>query len=50
MSIDTFKRQEAMLDLREKILEAEQMRETGTKSYTPEEVFSHLEAIVNEYK
>lgn len=42
MSIEAFERREAMLDLREKLLEAEQQRLNGTGAYSLEKVEEQL--------
>lgn len=47
MSIEVFSSREEMLDLREKLLEAESQRLSGAKTYTIEEVNDKLENIIN---
>ena len=47
MSIEAFSLREEMLDLREKLLEAETQRISGAKSYSLEEVNNILEDIIN---
>lgn len=46
-SIDTYSFREEMLDLREKLLEAEASRIRGAKTYSLEEVDQQLEEIIN---
>lgn len=47
MSIEAYSYREQMLDLREKLLEAEARRLNGAKSYSLDEVNSRLEEIIN---
>lgn len=47
MSIDTYSKREAMLDLREKLLEAEAEYLKGAKTYTTEEVSKRLKDVIN---
>ncbi len=47
MSIEAFSYREEMLDLREKLLEAESQRLNGAKTYSIEEVNNKLEDIIN---
>lgn len=47
MSLETFAYREEMLDLREKLLEAEMQRLSGAKTYSIDEVDSMLEDIIN---
>ena len=47
MSIDAYTQREKMLDLREKLLEAEISMANGNKTYTLEEVSKRLEDIIN---
>ena len=47
MSIETYTHREQMLDLREKLLEAEAQRINGEKTYSPDEVIAGLEGIIN---
>ena len=45
MSIDAFEKREAMLDLRAKLMEAEQQRLSGAKPYTTSEVRDYIREI-----
>ena len=47
MSIEAYTYREEMLDLREKLLEAEAHRLSGAKTYSLDEVSALLEEIVN---
>ncbi|MBE6846196.1 MAG: type II toxin-antitoxin system Phd/YefM family antitoxin [Ruminococcus sp.] len=47
MSMETYSYREEMLDLREKLLEAEAQRLSGTKTFSLDEVNSRLEEIIN---
>ena len=47
MSIEAYERREAMLDLRAKLLEAEQQRISGAKLYTVSEVRDYITGIDN---
>ncbi len=47
MSIQAYEMREEMLDLREKVLEAEASRLSGAKIYTYEEVDRMMEDIIN---
>ncbi|MCM1329078.1 MAG: type II toxin-antitoxin system Phd/YefM family antitoxin [Ruminococcus sp.] len=47
MSIEAYTYREEMLDLREKLLEAEAHRLSGARTYSIEEVNSRLEEIIN---
>lgn len=47
MSIDAYKIREEMLDLREKLLEAEAMRLSGAKTYSIDEVSARLKGLIN---
>ncbi|MGN0470649.1 MAG: type II toxin-antitoxin system Phd/YefM family antitoxin [Acutalibacteraceae bacterium] len=47
MSMETYSYREEMLDLREKLLEAEAQRVSGTKTYSLEEVNQQLEELIN---
>ena len=47
MSMEAYSYREEMLDLREKLLEAESSRLSGAKTYTPDEVNSRMEEIIN---
>lgn len=47
MSIECYSYREEMLDLREKLLEAEAARLNGAKTYSLDEVNSRLEEIIN---
>jgi prevent-host-death family protein len=48
MSIDAFERREAMLDLREKLLLAEQQRLAGEPTVTLDEAHQRLKDKINE--
>lgn len=47
MSLEAYSCREEMLDLREKLLEAEAQRLSGEKKYTIDEVNKKLEEIIN---
>jgi len=47
MSIDAFEMREEMLDLRQKLLEAEGRRLSGAKTYSPEEVNKHIKDLID---
>lgn len=47
MSIEAYSYREEMLDLREKLLEAEANRLNGAKTYSLEEVNRQIEEIIN---
>lgn len=47
MSIEAYSYREEMLDLREKLLEAEARRLNGARAYSLNEVNSRLEEIIN---
>ena len=47
MSMEAYSYREEMLDLREKLLEAEAKRLNGAKAYTLDEVNEKLEALIN---
>lgn len=47
MSIEQYSYREEMLDLREKLLEAEAHRLSGAKTYSLDEVNSRLEEIIS---
>lgn len=47
MSLEAYSYREEMLDLREKLIEAELQRLNGEKTYSIEEVDSMLEDIIN---
>lgn len=47
MSIEAYTYREEMLDLREKLLEAEAHRLSGARTYSIDEVNSRLEEIIN---
>lgn len=47
MSMETYSYREEMLDLREKLLEAEAQRINGSKTYSLEEVNQQLEELIN---
>ncbi len=50
MSIESYEKREAMLDLREKLLEAEQLKLNGGKTYEAEEVWSRLESVIDGHR
>ena len=45
MSIDAFEKREAMLDLRAKLMDAEQQRLSGVKPYTTSEVRDYIRGL-----
>ena len=45
MSIDAYEKWEAMLELRFKLMEAEQQRLSGTKPYTTNEVRDYIRGL-----
>ncbi len=47
MSMEAYTYREEMLDLREKLLEAEAQRISGAKTYSMEEVNQQLEELIN---
>ncbi len=47
MSIEAYSYREEMLDLREKLLNAEVKRYTGEKSYSIDEVSARLRGLIN---
>ena len=47
MSIEEYTYREEVLDLREKLLEAEEQRSRGEKAYSQEEVNDIIEGIIN---
>ena len=47
MSIEAFERREAMLDLREKLLFAEQQRLTGEPTISLDEAYNRLKEKIN---
>ena len=47
MSMEAYSYREEMLDLREKLLEAEAQRLSGAKTFTLDEVNKQLEDIIN---
>ena len=47
MSMEAYSSREEMLDLREKLLNAEAMRLQGAKTYSLDEVNGKLEALIN---
>ncbi|MGB4438833.1 MAG: type II toxin-antitoxin system Phd/YefM family antitoxin [Sedimentibacter sp.] len=47
MSIDLYEKREEMLDLREKLLEAEMQRVSGAKTYSIDEVSNRLRGLIN---
>lgn len=50
MDIETFKRKEKMLDLREQLLSIEEERMAGSKQYTIDELDQILEAVIQGYR
>lgn len=48
MSIEAYKTREEMLDLREKLLEAEAQRLAGAQTYSIDEVSERLKGLINE--
>lgn len=50
MDIETFKRREKMLDLREQLLSVEKERISGSKQYTIDELDQILEAVIQGYR
>lgn len=50
MDIETFKRKEKMLDLREQLLSVEEERISGSKQYTIDELDQILEAVIQRYR
>jgi len=48
MSIEAYKIREEMLDLREKLLEAEAQRLVGVETYSIDEVSERLKGLINE--
>lgn len=48
MSIEAYKIREEMLDLREKLLEAEAQRLAGAQTYSIDEVSERLKGLINE--
>ena len=48
MSIEAFEMREEMLDLRQKLLEAEGRRLSGAKTYSTEELSKHLKELIDE--
>lgn len=48
MSIAAFERREAMLNLRAKLLEAEQQRLSGAPAYTTDDVREYIRGLRNE--
>ncbi len=47
MSIDLYEKKEELLDLREKLLEAEMQRISGAKTYSIGEVSARLRGLIN---
>lgn len=47
MSMETYSYREEILDLREKLLEAEAQRLSGVKTFSLDEVNSQMEEIIN---
>jgi len=50
MSIEAYSQREKMLDLRERLLEAEISMASGNRTYTLEEVSKKLEELINDRK
>ena len=50
MDIETFKRKEKMLDLREQLLSVEEERMVGSKQYTIDELDKILDEVIQEYR
>lgn len=50
MSLEAYSQREKMLDLREKLLEAEISMASGNRTYTLEEVSKKLEELINDRK
>lgn len=50
MDIETFKRKEKILDLREQLLSVEEERISGSKQYTIDELDQILEAVIQGYR
>ena len=50
MSLEAYSQREKMLDLREKLLEAEISMASGNRTYTLEEVSKKLEGLINDRK
>lgn len=48
MSIEAYSYREEMLDLREKLLDAELQRINGAKTYTVQQVSERLRSLINE--
>ena len=48
MDIDAFERREMLLDLRERLLDSEQQRLTGTPAYTLEDFLTRMRARIDE--
>ncbi|MEW5785064.1 MAG: type II toxin-antitoxin system Phd/YefM family antitoxin [Bacillota bacterium] len=48
MSIEAYSYREEMLDLREKLLEAEAAKISGANTYTIEEVSERIKGLINE--
>ena len=47
MSIEAYSQREEMLDLREKLLDAETQRVNGAKTYTIDEVNKRLDGVIH---
>ena len=47
LSIDAYEKREQLLDIREKLLDAEAQRLAGAKAYTIEETSKHLKALID---
>lgn len=50
MDIETFKRKEKMLDLREQLLSIEEERVAGSKEYTIDELDKILDEVIQGYR
>ena len=50
MSIETYQMRDEMLDLREKLLNAEEKRIKGAKTYSLEEVDKHIMEVIDARK
>jgi len=48
LSIDAYEKREQLLDIREKLLEAEAQRLAGAETYSIEETSKHLMELINE--
>jgi hypothetical protein len=48
MDVESFTRREKMLKLREELLAVEEDRMTGRAGYTPDELESYLDGVIDE--